>query len=93
MINKGKKNVSKRILYTAIIIYVGYILCQQHVYLKAYKAEENSYLKEIDKDKKVAQQYQKQKELYRTDSYIEEIARTKLGMVYPGEKIFIDTSK
>lgn len=93
MKNKEKKNFSKRILYTVIIIYVGYILFQQQIYLSAYKAEENSYIAEIDKNKKITQKYQEQKELYQTDAYIEEVARAKLGMVYPGEKIFIDTSK
>ena len=93
MINKGKKNVSKRIIYLAMVLYVGYILFQQQIYLNAYEAEKNSYIKEIDKNKKIAQQYQKQKELYQSDAHLEEMARDKLGMVYPGEKQFIDISK
>lgn len=93
MIKKKKTNLLKRILYLAVFIYVGYILFQQHVCFNAYKAQEISYLREIDENEKIQQQYQKQRELYQTDAYIEEMARAKLGMVYPGEKIFIDASK
>ena len=92
MKNKKKKNNTKRIIYSVLVVYVAYILIQQEMYLFACKKQENLFAKEIQKQKQVSRQIEEQKQLYRTDSYIEEIAREKLGMVLPGEKVFVDVS-
>jgi cell division protein FtsL len=35
----------------------------------------------------------KQKDTMNSDEYIEKIAREKLGMVKPGERVFVDVNK
>ncbi len=93
MKNKRKSNTLKKVIYLILAVYVGYILFQQQMYLLACEKEENYYQCEINKQKEINEQYKKQEQYYRTDSYIEKIAREKLGMVLPEERVFIDISK
>lgn len=93
MKNKRKMGGTKIIIYLTLIIYVGYILFQQQMYLLACKKEENYFSDEIKKQKQISEKLEKQKEFYETDAYIEKMAREKLGMVFLDEKIFVDISK
>jgi len=93
MKNKRKNNIPKRIFCLIVFAYIGYILFQQYTYISMISKEEKKYINEINKQKSVAASYEKQKKLYNTDAYVEGIARQKLGMVYPGEKMFVDASK
>ncbi len=93
MKNKRKSNSLKKLIYLLVIAYVGYILIQQQMYLLACEKEENYYKREISRQKEINEQYKKQGQYYQTDSYIESVAREKLGMVLPEERVFIDISK
>lgn len=93
MKNQRKRINPKKLLYLIIALYVGYILFQQQMYLIACEKEENAYLKQIEEQKKITEQLKSQEASYQSDSFIEKMAREKLGMVLPGEKIFIDISK
>lgn len=80
-------------IYIALIVYVGYIFIQQQGYLTECKRQENMYYAEIQKNKQIAASLEQQKEYYQTNEYIEKTAREKLGMVVPGEKIYVDVSQ
>lgn len=88
-----KRSIVKKIICISIFLYIGFIFLQQQSYLNTCKKLEADYLKEIEKQKQIAEQLKNQKVLYKSDAFIEKIAREKLGMVFPGEKIFIDVSK
>lgn len=88
-----RKNKLKRILYLILVIYVGYVLFQQQMYLISCKKEESYYAKEIEKQKNITMQLEQQKQVQRDKSYTERIARDKLGLVLPGEKIYVDISQ
>jgi len=92
MKNKRKGNF-KRIIYSAIIIYVAFILLKQQASLFECRKQSAYYLNEVKKNMKVSQELQKKKEVYNSDFFVEKMAREKLGMVYSGEKIFKDISR
>lgn len=93
MNNKRRKNRTKVLIYLGLIAYVIYILIQQQMYLLACNKEDNYYLSEIEKQKKISGQLKNQEQFCKTDEFIEKTAREKLGMVLPGEKIFVDVSQ
>lgn len=88
-----KKFKFNRIIIIGIIIYVLYTLISRQQVLSTYRKEEQHYLDLI------AQEQQRNSELLETkqniDSteFIEEIARDKLGMYLPNERVYIDISK
>lgn len=82
-----------RILIIGLVIYFLYIVISRQQILNTYKKEEKNY------QDLIAEQQQKNNELLETkkniDStkFIEEIARDKLGMYLPNERVYIDISK
>ena len=87
------KLILKRLLIITVIFYFIYTFFIQQKELNAYKADQERYLQQI------AEEEEKQEELNQTKSnlnskeYIEEIARDKLNMYLPNEKVYIDVSK
>ena len=61
--------------------------------LNAYKAEETQYTKEIAAAKEEQEKLMATKNNINSDEYIEQIAREKLGMYYPNERVYIDIEK
>lgn len=47
----------------------------------------------VEEEKELNQGLQKQKEEVNSDQYIEKVAREKLGLVKPGEKVFVDIGR
>lgn len=93
MKNKNSKIIFKKILFICITVYVIYTFLVQQKALNSYKLDQQRYIEQI------AQEEEKNKELIATKSninseqYIEKIAREKLDMYLPNEKVYIDISK
>lgn len=81
------------IMIAVATVYVVYILIQQQMQLNTYKAQQDYYKTQIELEQKKLQELENNKLLYTTDSYIEKIAREKLGLVKPEEVIFVDINK
>ncbi len=81
------------IMIAVATVYVVYILIQQQMQLNTYKAQQDYYKAQIELEQKKLQELENNKLLYTTDSYIEKIAREKLGLVKPEEVIFVDINK
>ena len=83
----------KNILVIAIIIYAMTTFVNQEKLLSSYKEQEEQVENQIEE----AQEYQEElnisKENANSLEYIEQIAREKLNMYYPNEKIYVDSSK
>lgn len=83
----------KNILVIAIIIYAMTTFVNQEKVLSSYKEQEEQVENQIEE----AQEYQEElnisKENANSLEYIEQIAREKLNMYYPNEKIYVDSSK
>ena len=83
----------KNILLTVFVIYAMVTFSNQEKVLSSYKEQEKQVANEIED----AQEYQEKlnisKENANSLEYIEQVAREKLNMYYPNEKIYVDNSK
>lgn len=81
------------IIFFVALIYITYLLVQQQTVLNSYVEETEYYKSKIEYEEAINEKLREMKELYSSDVYIEEVARDKLGLVKPGEKIFVDISE
>ena len=89
------KRKSKRIralIVLALIVYVSYIFVVQEMEFNKYKELKVSYNEQIRLAQIKTDEYKKYAEYVKSDEYIEKIAREKLGMLYPEEKIYIENN-
>ncbi|MBO5005588.1 MAG: septum formation initiator family protein [Clostridia bacterium] len=87
---KKLKKPYKKLFILCISIYVIYTLISQQKTLNVYKKEEQTYAKQIQQEQKNNQELNQIKENVNSTEYIEDVAREKLGMYLPNERIFYD---
>ena len=78
------------LLIAGLLIYISYIFIIQDAEYKKYEEIKVSYTEQIKLAKLKTEEYKKYAEYVKSDEFIEKIAREKLGMVYPEEKIYIE---
>ncbi len=93
MKNKKIKLLLKRTILFCIGIYVIYTFLAQQKILNAYKADEEKYLQQIEIETGKKEELEQTKSNINSKEYIEEIARDKLDMYLPNEKVYIDINK
>lgn len=87
------RKLSKRLLILIFAIYVIYTFIMQQQTLNAYKDEENNYNKKIEEAKEEQDKLIETKNNINSNEYIEQIAREKLDMYLPNERVYIDIGK
>ena len=87
-----KKNY-KKILFVVAFSYLISIFISQQKTLNTYNLEVKSYEAKIEDEKENNKQLCELKENLDSTEYIEKIAREKLGMYLPNERVYIDISK
>lgn len=91
---KSKKKINfARVLGIGIFVYFISVFCVQQFRINEYKVQEEYYENAIDE---INQEKIENEELMaqtNTAEYIEQVAREKLGLVKPYEKIFMDINK
>ena len=87
---KNKKINFKRIIIIATLIYVVYTFFVQQKELNAYKADSKRYSEQIATEKEKKEKLLETKSNINSKEYIEQVAREKLDMYYPNEKVYID---
>ena len=87
------KKLLKKLLILVFAIYVIYTFFMQQQTLNAYKAEEDIYSEKIKEAKKEQDKLIQTKNNIDSDEYIEQIAREKLDMYLPNERVYIDIGK
>ena len=90
---KNKKINFKRIIIVIILFYVAYTFFVQQKELNAYKADSKRYTEQIAAEEEKKEQLLETKANINSKEYIEEVAREKLDMYLPNEKVYIDISK
>ncbi|MBR2240432.1 MAG: septum formation initiator family protein [Clostridia bacterium] len=88
-----KKFKLNRIIIIGIIIYVLYVIISRQQVLSTYKKEEKNYLNLIAQEQQRNAELLEEKSNINSTEFIEEIARDKLGMYLPNERVYIDISK
>lgn len=90
---KNNKNLIKKILFVGISIYVMCIFINQQKTLNSYKTSQEYYKDEIETKIAYQETLKETKSNINSEKYIEEVAREKLDMYLPNEKVYIDKNK
>jgi len=85
--------IYKKLLVLIFAIYVIYTFIIQQQTLNAYKAEEARYSQQIEEAKIEQERLLEEKNNINSDEYIEQMAREKLDMYLPNERVYIDIGK
>ena len=87
---KIKNSLIKKLLITAFIIYFIYTLISQQKTLNSYANLKETYNDDLEMAQEENNELQEMKDNINSDEYIEQIAREKLDMYYPNERVYID---
>ncbi len=87
------KKVFKRIILIIIAIYGICIFISQQKMLNTYATEKGQYSNQIQEAKSKQEELNTTLDSLNSTNYIEEIARDKLGMYLPNERVYIDITK
>lgn len=87
------KKIYKKVLFIGLLIYAVFVFISQQNTLNTYNKEVSKYKQEIEDAKETKESLIAMKDNINSPEYIEEIARDKLGMYLPNERVFIDIGK
>lgn len=90
------KNIRKIFVRIALILFFAYIIylfITQQQLLGTYAREKNEYNKQIEQAEQKNKELNDKLDNLNSTNYIETIARDELDMVYPNDRIYIDTTK
>ena len=90
---KIMKNIVKKILLIAVGIYIISIFISQQQLLNTYHKEIGKYETQKQEAEETKESLVAMKDNVNSPEYIEEIAREKLGMYLPNERVYIDIGK
>lgn len=91
---KGKKKIKlSKILFIGVAIYFVSVFCVQQFKINEYKVKEEYYSNAITELNQEKAEHETLASQSNTAEYIEKVAREKLGLVKPYEKIFMDINK
>lgn len=90
---KIMKELYKKVLLVLVACYVICIFTSQQQTLNNYKKDINNYEVEILQAKETQSSLVAMKDNINSPEYIEDIAREKLGMYLPNERVYIDIGK
>jgi cell division protein FtsB len=92
-VSSRKKPRFGLIILSVFIAYFIYIMAGQEKLIKAKQVEMKQVEAMVEEEKALNQELKNQKEEVNSDQYIEKVAREKLGLVKPGEKVFVDIGR
>ena len=84
------KHILKKVFILSLLVYVAYIFISQQQSLNSYAAGHEYYAMQIQDAKTQNQELATLKENINSPEYIEKIAREKLDMYLPNERVYID---
>ena len=82
-----------KLIVLVLFIYAAYTIYNQQIKLNNYANEKQYYEEQIADLKEEKEELMVKKENVDSPEYIEEIAREKLDMYLPNEKVYVDMSK
>lgn len=87
------KKVYKKIIIAVFLIYFVVTVISQQKTLNQYKSEASAYSKQLESAKDANESLIATKDNINSTEYIEEVAREKLDMYLPNERVYIDMGK
>lgn len=88
-----KKLKINRLIIIGVLIYFVFVLVSQQQTMNAYQEEAKVYENQIIKAQEKTEELKEIKNNIDSTEYIENIAREKLGMYLPNERVYIDITK
>lgn len=85
-----KAKVYRRLLILLIAIYAIFTLINQQKVINQYSVNSKELASKIEEQKNYNKELTSEKENVNSKEYIEQMAREKLDMYYPNEKIYRD---
>ncbi len=90
---KKSKKIIRNIIIAIIFIYVVFIFVNQQKTLNEYTKSTEELSQQIEDEKQNKEELSKKKDDVNSNEFIEEMAREKLDMYYPTEKVYVDQGK
>lgn len=87
------KKFYKKIIITLFLIYFVVTVISQQRTLNQYQSEASAYSKQLESAKDTNDELIATKDNVDSTEYIEEVAREKLDMYLPNERVYIDIGK
>lgn len=87
---KKNRKLLRNILIIAIAIYVVFVFVNQQQTLNEYSKNTEELNQQIAEEKANNEELNQKKDDVNSLDFIEEMAREKLDMYYPNEKVYID---
>jgi cell division protein FtsB len=91
--NKTKVNPIFKVIFVLFLAYAVFTFFDQQKLIDGKRFELIQVKDEIEAGQKDLSELEKEKDMLMTDESLEKIAREKLGMVKPGERVFIDVGR
>ncbi len=88
---KNTKGFLKWIFVVFVLIYAVFTFASQQKTLNQYAKTSQQLATQIEEQKEHKEELAKKKEDITSEEYIEDIAREKLDMYLPNEKVYMDT--
>ena len=88
-----KKLKINRLIIVCVLIYFVFVLISQQRTMNAYQEESKVYENQIVEAQEKTDELKEIKNNIDSTEYIEDVAREKLGMYLPNERVYIDITK
>ena len=85
-----KKNLYKKLLVLLVLIYAIFTLVNQQKVINQYTSNSKELASKIEEQQTTNKQLVAEKANVNSKEYIEQMAREKLDMYYPNEKVYMD---
>ena len=87
---KKNKEILRNLLIIAIIIYIAFVFINQQKTLNQYSKNTEELNQQIASEEATNEDLKQQKDNVNSLEFIEEMAREKLDMYYPNERVYMD---
>lgn len=87
------KKILKKIVLIIILLYILSVLINQQKTLNSYKAEQEYIAEKIEENTEYNKALLSKQDNITSAEYIETVAREKLDMYTPNERVYIDIGK
>ena len=87
---KKNKKILRNLLIIGIIIYVAFVFIDQQKTLNEYSKNTEELNQQIASEEATNEDLNQQKDNVNSLEFIEEMAREKLDMYYPNERVYMD---
>ena len=85
-----KRKLYKKLLILLVLIYAIFTLVNQQKVINQYTSNSKELASKIEEQETTNKQLVAEKDNVNSKEYIEQMAREKLDMYYPNEKVYMD---